>query len=80
VVGSGQMLQAALTTLAHHIDLDWLREAHRRTCKDGATGVDRQTVAESATNLERTTSAHCSNGPSRAAMWRRRSAECTSEG
>jgi hypothetical protein len=44
--------QEALTTLAHHIDIDWLREAHRRTRKDGATGVDRQTAEEYATNLE----------------------------
>src|SRR5262250_470175 len=44
--------QEALTTLAHHIDIDWLREAHRRTRKDGAVGVDRQTAAEYATNLE----------------------------
>ncbi|AUX39725.1 uncharacterized protein SOCE26_011200 [Sorangium cellulosum] len=29
----------ALTSLAHHIDLDWLREAYRRTRKDGATGA-----------------------------------------
>ena len=40
------MPQAALTTLAHHIDIDWLREAYRRTRKDGATGIDRQTAAE----------------------------------
>ena len=33
----------ALTTLAHHIDVDWLREAYRRTRKDGARGVDGQT-------------------------------------
>jgi RNA-directed DNA polymerase len=46
------MPQAALTTLAHHIDLDWLREAYRRTRKDGATGVDRQTADEYARNLE----------------------------
>jgi hypothetical protein len=44
--------QAALTTLAHHIDIDWLREAYRRTRKDGATGVDRQTANECAKNLE----------------------------
>jgi retron-type reverse transcriptase len=44
--------QAALTTLAHHIDIDWLREAHRRTRKDGAPGVDRQTADEYARNLE----------------------------
>ena len=36
----------ALTTLAHHIDIDWLREAYRRTRKDGATGVDGQTAEE----------------------------------
>jgi group II intron reverse transcriptase/maturase len=47
-----EMPQAALTTLAQHIDTDWLREAHRRTRKDGATGVDRQTAAEYARNLE----------------------------
>ena len=28
------------TTLAHHIDLEWLHEAYRRTRKDGAVGVD----------------------------------------
>jgi group II intron reverse transcriptase/maturase len=42
----------ALTTLAHHIDIDWLREAYRRTRKDGATGVDRQTADEYARKLE----------------------------
>ena len=40
------------TTLAHHIDIAWLREAYRLTRKSGATGVDRQTAAEYATNLE----------------------------
>jgi RNA-directed DNA polymerase len=47
-----QFRDQPLKTLAHHIDLDWLREAHRRTRKDGATGVDGQTSAEYATNLE----------------------------
>src|SRR5208283_366788 len=42
----------AFTTLAHHIDLDWLREAYRRTRKDGAVGVDGQTAEEYAVNLE----------------------------
>jgi group II intron reverse transcriptase/maturase len=42
----------AFTTLAHHIDIDWLHEAFRRTRKDGATGVDRQTAEEYATHLE----------------------------
>jgi group II intron reverse transcriptase/maturase len=46
------MPQAALTTLAHHIDIDWLHEAHRRTRKDGATGTDRQTAEEYARNLD----------------------------
>jgi group II intron reverse transcriptase/maturase len=41
-----------LMTLAHHIDMDWLREAHRRVRKDGATGVDGQTADEYAKNLE----------------------------
>jgi len=42
----------AFTTLAHHIDLEWLREAHRRTRKDGATGVDGQTAEQYAETLE----------------------------
>ena len=46
------MPQAVLTTLAHHIDIEWLREAYRRTRKDGATGIDRQTAGEYARNLE----------------------------
>jgi len=46
------MRGAALTTLAHHIDVDWLREAYRRTRKDGATGVDGQGAAEFAATLE----------------------------
>jgi RNA-directed DNA polymerase len=41
-----------LTTLAHHIDLELLREAHHRTRKDGAVGVDRQTAEEYAANLD----------------------------
>jgi RNA-directed DNA polymerase len=42
----------AFKTLAHHIDIDWLREAYRRTRKDGATGVDGQTAEQYAANLE----------------------------
>ncbi|NIP81854.1 MAG: transcription elongation factor GreAB, partial [Gemmatimonadetes bacterium] len=45
------MPQAALTTLAHHIDLDLLLEAYRRTRKDGAAGVDGQTAREYAEDL-----------------------------
>jgi group II intron reverse transcriptase/maturase len=40
------------TTLAHHIDIEWMREAYRRTRKDGATGVDGQTAEEYAANLD----------------------------
>ena len=35
-----QMTGTALHSLSHHMDMDWLREAHRRTRKDGAVGVD----------------------------------------
>jgi RNA-directed DNA polymerase len=44
--------QAALTTLAHHIDIDWLNEAYRATRKDGAVGVDGQTAQDYAVDLE----------------------------
>jgi RNA-directed DNA polymerase len=39
-------------SLAHLIDRDLLREAYRRTRKDGAPGVDGQTAAEYGENLE----------------------------
>jgi RNA-directed DNA polymerase len=42
----------ALTTLAHHIDVDWLREAYRRTRKDGARGVDGRSAEQYAERLE----------------------------
>ena len=32
--------ERALTTLAHHIDLEWLVEAYRRTRKNAAAGID----------------------------------------
>jgi group II intron reverse transcriptase/maturase len=41
-----------LTTLAHHIDIEWFREAYQRTRKDGATGVDGQTAQEYAARLD----------------------------
>lgn len=37
--------EMAFTTLAHHMDMDWMLEAHRRTRKNGAVGVDGQTAA-----------------------------------
>jgi RNA-directed DNA polymerase len=47
-----KMPQTALTSLSHHIDLDFLREAFRRTRKDGAAGVDEVTAKEYAEKLE----------------------------
>jgi RNA-directed DNA polymerase len=44
--------QMGFTSLAHLMDVDWLREAYRRTRKDGAVGVDGQTAEEYAKNLE----------------------------
>ena len=41
-----------LTTLAHHIDVEWLREAYRRTRKDGAVGVDGVTAQEYEKDLD----------------------------
>ena len=43
-----------LTTLAHHIDVELLREAYRLTRKSGAVGVDGQTAVAYAENLEDT--------------------------
>lgn len=40
------------TTLAHHVTVEWLREAAARTRTDGATGVDGQTGEEYNSNLE----------------------------
>ena len=42
----------AFMSLAHHIDVDLLLEAHRRTRKDGAPGVDGQTAAAYEETLE----------------------------
>ncbi|HXW34874.1 MAG TPA: group II intron reverse transcriptase/maturase [Acidimicrobiales bacterium] len=42
----------SLLTLAHHIDVDWLREAYRRTRKDGARGVDGQSAKQYAAQLD----------------------------
>ena len=47
-----QAPERALTTLAHHIDIEFLREAYRRTRKDGAPGVDGQTAEEYERDLE----------------------------
>lgn len=46
-----QMPGVALTSLSHHIDIEWMHEAHRRTRKDGAPGVDQTTAEEYAKHL-----------------------------
>jgi group II intron reverse transcriptase/maturase len=47
-----QIPDKALTSLAYRIDLEWLKEAYRRTRKDGASGVDEQTAEQYAANLD----------------------------
>lgn len=47
-----QAPELSFTTLGHYIDMDWLREAYRRTRKDAAVGVDGQTAEEYAERLE----------------------------
>jgi group II intron reverse transcriptase/maturase len=42
----------AFTTLAHHVDIEFLREAYGLTRKDGAVGVDGQTAEAYAADLE----------------------------
>jgi len=43
--------ELAFTSLAYHIDLQWLEEAYHRTRKDGAAGIDDVTGSEYADNL-----------------------------
>ena len=47
-----QMPEKGLTSLNQHLDLAWLREAFRRTRRDGAVGVDGQTAADYEKDLE----------------------------
>lgn len=47
-----QAAQMSFTSLAYHIDIDWLTEAYRATRKDGAVGVDEQTADEYGANLQ----------------------------
>ena len=35
-----QMPEARIRSLSYHVDLEWMREAYRRTNKHGAAGVD----------------------------------------
>jgi len=47
-----QSPEMAFTSLAHYLDPDWLREAYRRTRKDGAPGVDGRTARDYERKLE----------------------------
>ncbi len=47
-----QMPDRALSSLAHHIDIEWLKEAHRRTRKNAAPGVDGKTAEDYEQDLE----------------------------
>jgi RNA-directed DNA polymerase len=44
--------EVSFTSLAYHIDMEWMREAYRRTRKDAAPGVDEQTAESYAEALE----------------------------
>ncbi len=44
--------ERVFTSLHHLIDIGWMREAHRRTRKDAAAGVDGVLAADYETNLE----------------------------
>ena len=47
-----QSPQMAFTSLVYLMDIEWLKEAYRRTRKDGAVGVDGVTAAEYEQDLE----------------------------
>lgn len=46
------MADASFTSLAYYVDLEWLREAYRRTRKDAAAGVDEVTAEEYEEDLD----------------------------
>jgi group II intron reverse transcriptase/maturase len=48
---AGEAPDMAFTSLAHHIDLDWLYVAYQNTRKDGAVGIDGQTAKDYEANL-----------------------------
>jgi retron-type reverse transcriptase len=47
-----QMAGRQLTSLSHHIELDWMYEAYRVTRKDGAVGIDGESAEAFAEELE----------------------------
>ena len=44
--------ERVFTSLHHLLDIDWMHEAHRRTRKDGAAGIDGVTAADYESDLE----------------------------
>jgi len=46
------MPNVSFTSLAYHIDLEWMYEAYRKTRKDGAAGVDAVTAEEYEEDLD----------------------------
>jgi RNA-directed DNA polymerase len=47
-----QMPMVSIMSLSHYVDLEWMREAYRRTRKDAAAGVDGQTAEQYEVDLE----------------------------
>jgi RNA-directed DNA polymerase len=47
-----RLSEVSFTSLSYHMDLGWMREAYRRTRKDGANGVDAQTAEQYAQDLD----------------------------
>lgn len=47
-----QSPEMVFTSLAYHMDIEWLEEAYRRTKKNGASGVDGMTAEEYEANLQ----------------------------
>ena len=47
-----QSPEMVFTSIAHNMDLEWLKEAYRRTRKSGAVGTDGVTAAEYEVDLE----------------------------
>jgi len=52
IANIAKQVPARLTALAHHIDIEWLREAHRRTRKGGGRGIDDQSAEQYEQDLE----------------------------
>jgi RNA-directed DNA polymerase len=51
-VNAKRLREVSFTSLAHHIDWQWLYEAYKNTRKDGALGVDEQSAEGYAENLK----------------------------